>query len=186
MTVSEKDKNLSTVRLVLEPLLPSHAAALFAGYDDDRMWRFMPSRHRPASVAELEQRFTRYVARKSPDGLQTWLNYAVRDKRGQYVGWVQATIEGTQAMVGYSIFADHWRQGYGAEACAELICCLVREYYVEDIVATVDTGNVASIRLLETLGFIRVWTGASEDMPGCTDHRYEFHPPNVPGAARAL
>lgn len=180
------ERSLRTARLTLEPIVPEHAPLLFDQLDDDRLWRFMIFRLRPRSVDGLRKRFTRYAARTSPDGDEIWLNYALRRADGAYVGTVQATVAGSHAMIGYSIFVDHWRQGYGKEACMELLRSLRDDFGVCRVEATVDTENDASIRLLEVLGFVRVWTGPSEDMPGRTDHRYERQWAPTTGAASAL
>ena len=166
----DPERALSTPRLVLEPLLPSHARQLFPHLHDDRLYRYHTGR--PANVEELEQRFQKWVTRKSPDGTQTWLNYAVRRKDGAYAGWIQATIAENVATIGYDIFPTFWRQGYGKEACGELIRTLFLEPEVTRIDAVVDAENAASIGLLEVLGFVLAWTGPSEDMPGRRDRRY--------------
>jgi [ribosomal protein S5]-alanine N-acetyltransferase len=171
--VADLEQVLSTDRLTLEPIVPLHARRLFDQLADDRLYRFHGGR--PASEADLKRRFEKWLARKSPDGSQTWLNYALKRKEdGSYVGWVQATISGNVATIGYDIFAEHWRQGYAREACSKLVRSLFQEHGVSSVVAVVDTENVPSVRLLEVLGFMRAWTGPSEDMPGRQDHRYEL------------
>ena len=154
-------------------MIPAHAALLFEGLQDERLYRYYAG-HPPATLEELEKRYEGWSTRRSPDGTQIWLNYAVRRDDGAYVGWVQASIADAGATIGYDIFPEFWRKGYGKAACAALIGILAEEYRVQRIGATVDEGNVASIRLLESLGFSPVWTGPSDDMPGRTDRRYEM------------
>ncbi len=181
----DSERMLATSRLTLEPILPSHAPMLYDQLNDDRMWHFIMLKSRPRSVDHLEQRYQRYATRSSPDGKQTWLNYALRLADGSYVGTVQATVEGNRASIGYGTFADHWRQGYGTEACRELLRFLFDECAVVTVTATVDSENVASMRLLQALGFTRARTGPSQDMPGRTDHFYECQRA-VPGAPSPL
>lgn len=164
---------LITPRLVLEPLVRAHARDLFALLQDERLYRYYNDAP-PRTIETLEQRYEAWAARKSPDGTQTWLNYAVRLKNEGYVGWVQATIASSTAIIGYDIFPHFWRQGYATEAITALINELWRSHHVAVVAATVDTENVASIRLLERLGFVRAWAGPSEDMPGRQDYRYEL------------
>jgi RimJ/RimL family protein N-acetyltransferase len=167
------ESDLLTERLTVEPMQPWHAPLLYEQHADERMWSYEPPSHRAGSVADLERRFARYASRTSPDGTEVWLNYAVRLTGGAYVGTMQATIAGKSAWIGYSIFADHWRRGYGKEACERLVRFLFHDCGVQRIRATVDAENEASIALLEGLGFRRTWTGPSGDMPGRRDHRYE-------------
>ena len=165
-------------------LTPAHAPLLFDALEDDRLWRYESPALRSATVADLERRFARFARGHSDDGRELWLNYALRAADG-YVGTVQATIDGEHAMIGYMVFADRWRQGYGKESCAALLQLLATEYGVRVVTATVDVDNVASIALLESLGFVRRSTGPSTDMPGHTDHTYERQIPAVPGAPEA-
>jgi len=169
----DPERSLATSRLLVEPLLPEHARALFHALQDKRLYRYSEGSP-PASIAELEQRYRIWAKRESPDGSQIWLNYALRRAvDGVFVGWVQATIAGEVATIGYDVFPEFWRQGYGKEACAELVGTLCASGDIHRVAAVVDAENVASIRLLEQLGFTLVWTGASEDMPGRRDRRYE-------------
>jgi len=168
------ERVLVTSQLRLEPLLPLHAKYLFESLQEQRQYRFYAATP-PATLEELKRRYELWASRKSPDATQTWLNYAVRrEDGGVYVGWVQATIAGDVATIGYDIFPDFWRRGYASEACGRLVRALIDDLEINRIIAVVDTENVASIRLLERLGFILTRTGPSEDMPGRQDHRYEL------------
>ena len=171
MSVADPERLIRTRRLNLEPLFPAHAAALFEGLRDERLYRYHAGR--PESLDSLTLRFTQLAARRSPDGSQTWLNWAVRREDGVYVGWVQASVAGEEAIIGYDIFADHWRHGYAREACAAMLEFLRKDCGVALASAIVDVENTGSVKLLEALGFTRVWTGASEDMAGRTDHKYQ-------------
>jgi RimJ/RimL family protein N-acetyltransferase len=173
MDLPETESNVETQRLVLEPLMPDHASLLYEPLRDRRLYRY-EGLAPPESEAALRRRFEKLATRRSPDGSQLWLNWAVRLKDGPYVGLVQATIEGPHALIGYDIFVAHWRKGYGKESCAAMIDAVRREYGVTSFTAFVDVENEASIALLESLGFKRAWTGPSDDMPGHTDHRYEW------------
>lgn len=163
---------MRTRRLHIEPLVESHARKLFHALQDLRLYRFYAGQP-PATIDELERRYAGWAKRISPDGSQIWLNYALRRDDGAYVGWIQATIGGDVATIGYDVFPNFWRQGYGSEACEQLVRALCAEASVRRVVATVDSENLASIRLLQRLGFEPVWTGPSEDMPGRKDHRFE-------------
>jgi [ribosomal protein S5]-alanine N-acetyltransferase len=168
----DTERALETPRLILEPLVSAHAAKLFEPLQDARIYVY-ESLTPPESAKMLEARYALLAARRSPDGSQIWLNWAVRRKTGEYVGTVQATIEAPRAMIGYDFFPPFWKRGFAREACAEVVRVLTTEFGIQKIEAVVDVENAASIKLLEALGFSRVWTGPSDDMPGHTDHRYE-------------
>jgi [ribosomal protein S5]-alanine N-acetyltransferase len=73
----EVEKTLETERLLLEPLLPQHATLLFEGLADARLYRFIP-RNPPESVEALETRYRKLSSRRSADGSEAWLNFAMR------------------------------------------------------------------------------------------------------------
>jgi [ribosomal protein S5]-alanine N-acetyltransferase len=167
------ERTLVTARLALEPLLASHARMLFSKLQDIRLYRYHAGEP-PRSIDELERRYRTWSVRHSPDGSQRWLNYAVRSLGdGDYVGWVQATIDDGQATLGYDIFPPNWSRGYATESCRELVRFLRDDLGIARFAANADAENLASIRLLERLEFVRVSSGPSEDMPGRTDLRFE-------------
>jgi ribosomal-protein-alanine N-acetyltransferase len=171
----DANRVLTTERLRLEPLVVAHARHLFAPLRDERLYRY-EGFEPPASLGELEARYAALETRRSPDGSERWLNWVVRLRDGTFVGRVQATVRSDHTLIGYDIFVPYWRNGYGKEACAAMLDFLEQEGSIATFRAFVDTENAASIALLESLGFDRVWTGPSEDMPGRTDHRYERTP----------
>lgn len=152
----DSEAALESERLVLEPLLPHHAAGTFALWQDDRLYTFTPVKP-PTELHSLEERYRILATRGSPDGTEMWLNWFAREKAsGEYVAQIQATIgQDSSARLGYFTFVPHWRRGYAYEACQAVIRSLI-ERGVEEFVAEIDTRNVASIRLIEKLGFRRV------------------------------
>ena len=179
MTLS--DPPLVTARLVLEPLLPAHADALFASLQDERLYRFIPT-DPPVSLATLTERYTRLARRQSPDGRETWLNWAIRHVAWDaYVGLTEATLrpDGT-CYIAYSVFPDYWQQGIAREACEAMLARLTVTARPTRLVAEVDTRNAASIGLLQALGFTRVATTADADwFKGATSHEHRFERPGL-------
>jgi len=57
--------------------------------------------------------------------------------------------------VGYILHPDHWGQGIAAEAVGAAIDHVFATSALDELIADVDPGNAASIRLLERLGFVR-------------------------------
>ena len=147
---------LFTRRLRLEPLEESHASALFAGLQHMALYEFIADRA-PVSVAALAERYRRLASRVSPDGRDSWLNWALWSLPAErHVGWVQATVRPDhEAHIAYVLFHDAWGRGYAREAAAALIDHLRDDRGVRGVRATVDTRNHRSIALLEALGFLR-------------------------------
>jgi ribosomal-protein-alanine N-acetyltransferase len=55
--------------------------------------------------------------------------------------------------IGFTVSRPFQRRGIAREAVAALIDVLEREFGTEEIIATPDSRNTASIKLLESLGF---------------------------------
>ena len=152
------EQRLFTSRLVLKPILPAHAELLFEELQADELYKFIPQ-DAPTSLELLKARFEKLALRRSPDGKEVWLNYAIRLRdNNPYVGMLQATYLGETSFLAYSVFPQFWRQGFAAESCKALITHLFTVYHVSKVVALVDTRNEASWRLLETLSFGRTQT----------------------------
>lgn len=181
-TIAERP--LETPRLVLEPLVPSHAACVFEDLLDPELYRFIP-REPPASLAALESRFRALSARASPDGREAWLNWVGRVRSsGACVGMFEATVHADRrAHLAYSVFPPHWRRGYAKEGCRRVIESLFADWNVEVVAAEIDTRNLASIRLVESLGFRRAsFKPGADFFKGATsdEYRYELRRPQVP------
>jgi len=153
---------VTTPRLRLEPLLPDHADAMFEGLRDPRLYAFTPDEP-PVSRAALRARYERLATRRSPDGSQQWLNWAVADRRdGAYLGYLQATIrEDGGAAVAYVLFHDAWGKGHAREALRAVLDELAERYGCRDADASVEPDNARSIAVLEALGFVA--DGRDED-----------------------
>lgn len=169
---------LETPRLLIEPLLSVHAVRLYEGLQDERLYEYIPQ-NPPASPQALEDRYVNLSSRRSPDNSEAWLNWAVRTRRsGDYVGVLEATVhENLTAAMAYMVFVPFQRRGLAAEACSRLLAHLFEDYRVSVVAAEIDTRNVASIALVESLGFERVafhedadyFKGSSSD-----EYRYEL------------
>lgn len=148
------DRVLETERLRLEPLVESHATDLFPLLSDPRMYAFIPQ-DPPEDLEALASRYRFLESRRSPEGDEKWLNWAVRSKvEGNCLGTVQVTIRpDRRAQLAYEIGVPYWRRGYATEACLRLIQALFDEGIAE-VWAELDTRNAASIGLLERLGFV--------------------------------
>jgi RimJ/RimL family protein N-acetyltransferase len=179
-----EETTLETERLLLEPLVRGHAPLLVKDLADERLYRFIPT-DAPESAEALETRYRKLSSRRSPDGSEVWLNFAMRLReegtlsKASYVGMLEATVyPDRSAYLAYTVFVPFWRQGYAKEGCARLLRHLLEDYGVRVVVAEMDTRNVASVALAKALSFERVGTtlGADHFKGSVSDeHRYELH-----------
>ena len=139
--------------LVLEPLVVAHAEAMFAVLREPALYRYLDA-PAPPSIDHLRSVYARQQGRRSPDGTQTWLNWVVRPDGADPIGFVQATITPARAAwVGFVFSSAHWGRGHAFAAMQAMLAHLDSAYSVTSCFATVEAGNLRSIRLLERLGF---------------------------------
>lgn len=144
---------LETERLRLEPLVEAHAALLFEGLKDPRLYRFMQGVE-PPSLPELELRFRdRAVGLHEPHTTRLqWAAWA-RDER-RHVGLFEAAVsEGGRASLAYLIFVSAWRRGHALEACRRILRHLFDDHAVSVVRVITAVENVPSRALAERLGF---------------------------------
>jgi RimJ/RimL family protein N-acetyltransferase len=68
-----------------------------------------------------------------------------------------------------------WGQGFATEACRWLVAELQNAFLLTEILATIDTRNTGSLRVLERLGFHCVGTEPAEiHGEATTDFRYRL------------
>ncbi len=144
---------LCTERLLLEPLRRGHAEEMFAVLADPAIYDFLDDGP-PASVEALRDRYTKLETRCSADGSQAWLNWVLRLRGGEAIGYVQATIDpGRRCYVAYLLSPRYQGQGYATEAMAWLLSHLAEEHPTPVILAVVEVANAKSAALLRRLGF---------------------------------
>ena len=168
---------LETPRLLLEPLVPDHASAIYEQLLDKKLYQFIPQ-DPPTSLQVVETRYRALSSRLSPDRQEAWLNWVVRLREsGTYIGTLEATVHiNWTATIAYMIFPLFWRQGYAKEGCEHILNLLFKDYGISVVVAEMDTRNLASINLVEALGFKRVSTQTNADFfkdSASDEYRYE-------------
>lgn len=145
---------LSSQRLILEPLAIPHAEKLHQGLSDLALYKFVPND--PLSLDALAERYGRILCGNRGDNIALWRNWAVRLAGGEYIGIVETSVyPGDYAYLAYFMFAPHQRQGFAHEACAIVLAHVHQTYAVKRVVAEMDVRNAASWRLVESLGFMR-------------------------------
>jgi RimJ/RimL family protein N-acetyltransferase len=174
--VTRDDLGGLTARLRIEPLRATHAQPLFDALAVAAIYTYIPDERHP-SVDSLARRYA-FLECGAPEGVvEVWLNWAVqRVDTGAYIGTLQATVmPDRRAFIGYVLTPSVWGQGFAREACRWLVGELQTRFAVDEILATVDTRNLRSVRLLEHLGFERTGTEPAEIRgEATTDFRYRL------------
>ncbi|MDQ6823400.1 MAG: GNAT family N-acetyltransferase [Candidatus Eremiobacteraeota bacterium] len=150
---------LSTPRLVLEPVTPEHADEAWPHLDDARMWEFFPHL-RPGSLQDLRRLYERWAAGyQESDGAQVWENWLCRRRdNGRLAGGAQSTLLplSRTAYLAYGIYVEQQRRGFAQEAMTAVIAHSREAHQIQTFFVEVHVRNVASFRLAEALGFERI------------------------------
>ena len=172
-------ERLVSDRLVLMPRGPEHAAALFDGFSDPEVWRYIP-REPPDSVGALAARFARTKAGPVAAG-ERWWNWVVgrREATHTLFGTVEVSLfdDGCLALLAYIFSRASWGRGYAYEACATALAYVRQATRAAAVESIVDSRNLRSIALVERLGFRRIATlVAADHFKGSQsdEHRYRL------------
>jgi [ribosomal protein S5]-alanine N-acetyltransferase len=151
---------------------------MFDGLADPVGYRYIPQEP-PTKLEDLAARYRKLESRRSPDGTEAWLNRALIGLDGKAYGYVQATVNlnSEEAFIAYFIFSPSQRQGYAREALDVLLPALREAYGIVKFNAEIDTRNVASIRLVESLGFVFTRHAPNADeLKGSISDEYHYSP----------
>ena len=153
---------IESPRLVLEPQCTAHAQAMFTVLSDPAIYTYENAP--PASLEWLQRRFAALEARHSPDGREQWLNWVLRLRAGELIGFVQATVQAEgRASIAYELASAHWGCGLASEAVEAMTSELAAHFGVHTLAAVFKRTNTRSRRLLERQGFRPVASAAVDD-----------------------
>ncbi len=144
---------LTTRRLILRPLDPGDAAAMFRYRSRPEVYRYQL--WLPADEAEIRA-FIEKQARLAPGSPGTWYSLAVTLKEGGLmvgdIGMHFPAGDPGQAEVGITLSPAHQRRGFAGEALREVLRFLFEDMQQLRVYASVDPRNRPSVRLLEKVG----------------------------------
>ena len=150
------DAGMSTKRLELAPLVTAHAEELFTVLSDLSLYEYTQDSP-PASLIELQLRYSGLESRRSPDGSEAWLNWTLFEtSTGISIGYVQATVSEKRADIAWVVGALWQRRGFATEA-AEALLLWLRSAGVEHIRAMINPAHVASQKVAENIGLSRTF-----------------------------
>jgi len=151
------EQNIYTNKYILEPITIDHAPLLYEKLQAQELYTFIPT-NQPESVEKLAKKYQYWANRGSESGEEIWLNYAIHRKSdNEYLGTLQCTYEVRgRTYIAYEIFPSYWRNGIAKECVSALVDFIFSNFDLRSIFAHVDTRNLASQKLLESLGFCKI------------------------------
>ena len=145
---------IETDRLLLRPFTLADAEALHAVWGDPAARRFGgPGWPQPETVADTRRYLEPIVAGQAERGYAPWA--VVERATGRIVGDCGLFPEdgtGPEVELAYGLAPSVWGRGYATEAAVACLRVGFEDLGLERIVADVDPGNAASVRVLEKIG----------------------------------
>jgi [ribosomal protein S5]-alanine N-acetyltransferase len=163
---------LTTKRLFLRETLLSDARAVLEVLQDEEVCRF----YNLTPLVDIEQARHIIASRRERFESGQGIRWAIATPEDNVVigscGYVHWAREWRKAELGYDLARSWWGQGLMTEALAEIIRYGFERMGLNRIEALVVPENVASLRVLEKLGFSRegllrevgYWKGAHHDL----------------------
>ncbi len=124
---------------------------------------------RPRSREEAEEKFRRVFLPPVRNRMGLWATVFKSEDR--YIGYCGVYRHGGYPLDGvlaYYIARPYWRRGLATEAASAFVRFAFDELKLERLVTSVETGNGASVRVLEKLGF--AWVRREDGDPRSFDH----------------
>ena len=168
--------SLTTQRLALEPLQVAHAESLFPGFADERLYDYFDEMPH-CDIAAMRDDYARILAGPRDHPTERWVNYAVRESAtNTYLGMIETSVfPNDHAYLAYFVFTPHQDKGFAREACVAVLDHLHATFHIKRVVAEMDVRNVASWKLVTSLGFQRVSTTENVAFfKGSTSNEYRF------------
>lgn len=144
---------LETERCYVRELCMDDLPSLRTMYDKEHVTDFVEPLYEPEQERQYQQEYIKRVYGFFGYGM--WLVFEKKTDRliGRAGLEYRDYCEEGEAELGYVIDPDFWRQGYATEVCRAIIQYADNCLNMERIFCRVAPDNLASVRLLEKLGF---------------------------------
>jgi RimJ/RimL family protein N-acetyltransferase len=146
---------LETERLIIRPFRAEDAAAAFQWFGDGEVMRFTPTGP-DGSLEETKSRLATYREHQAAHGFSKWL---VQERRsGDAIGDSGLLVlpESGNIDLGFRFLKRFWGFGVASEVAAVWTRVAFTQLGLERLTAFAHPANVASLRVLEKVGFRRL------------------------------
>ena len=145
---------LQTERLIVRTWSPDDAEEGFRIWSDPEVMRYVGTGQPNASIEETRAWIDRMSAHQDLHGFGFWA--VVEQKTRRLIGSCGMGYQrdgGLPIEFGYTLSRSQWGRGYATEAAAACLRYAFEHLRLPQLVASVDSQNVASQRVLEKIGF---------------------------------
>lgn len=158
---------IETPRTVLQPFSEEDAEAAFGWLGDPTVMRFIPS-GLDASVEDTRKRIAMYREHQAAHGFSRWV---IRDlASGSLIGDCGLLLLAAAGGIdlGFRFAVPHWGKGLATEVAQAWVRAAVEDLHLSRLVAFAHPQNLASLRVLEKVGFRRTGVGRVMGMDAVT------------------
>jgi [ribosomal protein S5]-alanine N-acetyltransferase len=158
---------IETPRLILRPFQPDDAIVASRWFSDPIVMRHTPSGP-DASLARTCERLAGYEAHQAQHGFSKWL--VVERASGHPIGDAGLLVLESEGWIdlGFRFERASWGKGYATEVGAAWVSVAFGDLGIEQLGAFVHPENIASMKVLERLGFHDEATRTVLGMPAVT------------------
>lgn len=153
-------------RILLREMVDADAEALDAFTRSEAVYRFLPTFLYEQKYEDKHEAIARMREECFDTKDSILLAICRRDAPAQMLGIAEIYAyeeHKPKASIGYRIAEQYWGQGIASEVTGMLKRYLLDEVHMRTITAHVMQENVASARVLEKNGFVKLYTGIWED-----------------------
>ncbi len=144
---------IETRRLILRPFESDDVEAAFAWFGDPNVMRFTPSGP-DTSIEQTKARLAKYEKHQTEHGFSKWI---ILDRHlGRPIGdsGLLVLYEYGWTDLGFRLAQPYWGQGLATDAACAWVRAAFDDFHIDRLTAIVHPENLASIRVLEKLGFL--------------------------------
>ncbi len=144
--------SIETSRLILRPFESGDVEAAFAWFGDPIVMRFTPTGP-DASPQQTKARLGKYHEHQTAHGFSKWIILDRGSARPMGDAGLLVLKEYGWIDFGVRLAQSYWGKGLATEAALAWVRAAFNDFHIDRLAAFVHPGNVASIRVLEKLGF---------------------------------
>ena len=147
---------IETERLIITDFAMDMAQAVHKNSLDEDNRRFVPDEVFE-TVEEAEETLSFLMGQYG--GQEGPFVHPILTRTGENIGYVQLVNIGEGWELGYHIAKAYTGKGYATEAAGAFLPAMAETYHMDSIIGICLADNLASVRVMEKLGFENVFTG---------------------------
>jgi RimJ/RimL family protein N-acetyltransferase len=144
--------SIQTHRLILRPFESGDIQTAFGWFGDPIVMQFTPT-GADFSIEQTQARVANYQKHQTVHGFSRWIIFDRRLDCAIGDSGLLKLEEYGRIDLGFRLAQSYWGKGLATEAASAWVRAASDDFHIDRMTAFVHPGNVASIRVLEKVGF---------------------------------